>query len=91
MNGPWYDNSPLGKETLGNNMKSLSEKAELSKVYANHCIRHTVVDTLDENEFEARHIMTHTGHKSESSIRQYTTKCPPKKRRQLWLSVLQRH
>ena len=27
--------------------------------------------------------MPHTGHKSESSIRQYTSKCPPKKRRQM--------
>ena len=27
--------------------------------------------------------MTHTSHKSESSIRQYTSKCPPKKQREM--------
>ena len=64
-------------------MKSLSEAAELSKLYTNHCIRRSVVDTPDENEFKARHIMAHTGHKSESSIRQYTSKCPPKIRRKM--------
>ena len=41
------------------------------------------MSVLDENDFEARHIMAHTGHKSESSIRQYISKCPPKKRREM--------
>ena len=77
--GHWYDNVPLSKESIGSVMKVLSEKAELSEVYTNHSIRHYVIDTLEENNFEARHIIAVTGHKSESSIRQYTSKCPTKK------------
>ena len=64
-------------------MKSISEKAEPSHIYTNHCIRHSVVDTLDENNFESHHIMAHTGNKSESSKHQYATKCPLKKRREM--------
>ena len=83
LNGRWYDKIAVGKDTLGNVMKSISEKAKLSQIYTNHCICHSVIDVLDENNFEARHIMAHTGHKSESSIRQYASKCPPKKRREM--------
>ena len=61
-------------------MKTLSIDTQLSKIYTNHCIRHSVVEKLDENNFEARHIMAQTGHKLESSIRAYTTQCPTKKK-----------
>ena len=81
--GPWYDNIPVGKDTLGTVMKSISKKAKLTQIYTNHCIRHSVVDVPEENNFEARHIMATTGHKSESSIRQYTSKCPAKKHREM--------
>ena len=64
-------------------MKEISKNAKLSKIYTNHSIRHSVVDVLDDNNFKARDIMWHTGHKSEASIRQYTSKCPPTKRRQM--------
>ena len=81
--GPWFDKVPVGKDTLGNIMKVISEKANLSKVYTNHCICHTVVDLPDENEFEARDIMAQTGHKSESSVRSYRSKISSKKCRQM--------
>ena len=42
-----------------------------------------MVTTLDEKGFEARDIMATTGHKSESSIRSYASKCPPTKRRKI--------
>ncbi|CAB4020399.1 Hypothetical predicted protein, partial [Paramuricea clavata] len=32
----WYENKPLGVNTLGNMMKTISEAASLSKVYTNH-------------------------------------------------------
>ena len=35
----WYNNSPLGKDTIGNIMKSISEKADLSK--------YTLITVLD--------------------------------------------
>ena len=65
---PWYDNIPLGKNQLGAMMKTLSAKANLSKTYTNHCFRATCITLLDQKGFQARHIMSVSGHKSEASI-----------------------
>ena len=65
----WYCNVPLGEITLGNFMSSISKQLKLSENYTNHCIRTTAVSFLDECNFEARHVMRVSGHKSESSIR----------------------
>ena len=64
--------SSIGKNTLGNKMKELSELAQLSKTYTDHCLRATTIILLDRNGFEARHIMSISGHKSEGSIRSYS-------------------
>ena len=53
-------------------MKNISREANLSKEYTNHCIRATSVTVLDDSGFEARHIMSLSGHRSESSIRSYS-------------------
>lgn len=79
-NSTWYDNSPVGKNTLGNKMKTLSQQAGLSRVYTNHCLRATCVTTLDSVGFEARHIMGVSGHKAETSIRNYSRVDEAKKR-----------
>ena len=60
------------KNNLGNKMKELSELAQLFKTYTNHCLRATTITLLDRNGFEARHIMSISGHKSEGSIRSYS-------------------
>ena len=65
----WYCNSPLGKNTLGSLMKTISVDSKLSQEYTNHSIRSTAVSVLNNNNVEARHIMRVSGHKSESSIR----------------------
>ena len=44
----WYENRPLGVNTLGNMMKEISSKAKLSKVYTNHCVRATAVTLCSE-------------------------------------------
>ena len=49
--------------------------------YTNHSIRATVVTNLDENGFEACHIFGVTGHKLETTIRNYSKKCPENKER----------
>ena len=82
-NSSWYENVPVGRDTLNDFMKQLSKKADLSRIYTNHCIRATTVTNLNELGFEARDIMATTGHKSESSIRSYASKCPDNKRRQM--------
>jgi hypothetical protein len=69
----WYFGAPLGKNTLSRMMSTISRQAGLSKIYTNHCLRATSITKLDRNGFEARHIMRASGHKSESSIRSYST------------------
>ena len=70
--GPWYDNMVLGIKTLQVMMKRISKAAKLSKLYTNHSIRATSITILDQNGVEARHIMSVSGHRSESSLRSYT-------------------
>lgn len=87
---PWYDNAVQGRDPLNDTMKNLSKNAGLSQIYTNHCIRATVMEILDEDLHEARHIMAHSGHKSESSIKQYARRCPPAKRRAIAKSLAKR-
>ena len=67
----WYDNMLLGENTLGKKMKVISQQAQLSVIYTNHSIRATAVTTFDRSGFEARHIMSVSGHRSESSLKSY--------------------
>ena len=66
----WYDNMVLGENTLGKKMKVISQQAQLSAIYTNHSIRATAV-TIFDRRFEARHIMSVSGHRSESSLKIY--------------------
>ena len=79
----WYCNAPLSKNTLGSLMKTISVEYKLSKVYTNHCIRSTAVSVLDNNNFEVRHIMRVSGHKSETSIRSYSRQLTECKQREI--------
>jgi len=67
----WFENRPLGKNKLGRMMTDLSSNAGLSQVYTNHCIRATTITALSNAGFEARHIMTVSGHRNEASVRSY--------------------
>ena len=71
-NGPWYDNMVLGVKSLEKMMKKISLDAKLSYSYTNHSIRSTCITILDQAGVEARHIMSVSGHKSESSLRTYS-------------------
>ena len=48
-----------------------------------HCIRASVVTSLDEKGFKVFHIMATMGHKSENSIQSYANKCPEIKMKQM--------
>ena len=54
-------------------MKQISKQANLSKTYKNNLIRATAVTILNKSGFEARYIMTVSGHKNESNVRRYCT------------------
>ena len=56
----WFDKSTLWKTTL----EKLVNR--LSRTYTNHCLRATTITLLDI--FEARHVMTVSGHESECSL-----------------------
>ncbi|XP_062593498.1 uncharacterized protein LOC134254976 [Saccostrea cucullata] len=79
----WYDNSPVGKNALYAFMANLSAEAKLSKRYTNHCIRATSISTLDHQGIEARHIMSVSGHKNETSIKSYSSKLSDQKKREM--------
>ena len=71
----WYDNMPLGVNTLGNLMKSMSTEAKLSRTYTNHSLRSTVLHVLNKSEkYSDRVICSLSGHKNPSSLRSY---CKP--------------
>ena len=70
-------------ERLGTFMSSITKELKLSQKYTNHCIRTTAVSLLDECNFEARHIMRVSGHKSESSIRSYSRRLSEVKRKEI--------
>ena len=67
----WYTMKPIGINTLGNFMKTISKRLGLNIHYSNHSIRATVVTLLSSKGLEARQIMRLTKHKSESSLRSY--------------------
>jgi len=69
----WYSNKEvLGKHKLFDGMKLISELANLSTIYTNHCIRASVVTTLSEKGFSPSEIQTVTGQKRIETIEKYT-------------------
>ena len=67
----WYSNAVIGKNTLGNMLKTISKEAVLSKIYTNHSIRVTAVNVLKEAGHTNDKIQGITGHRSESSVTRY--------------------
>ena len=76
----WYDNMPLGKNTLYSKTKDICREAGISQ-YTNHCWRATCVTCLDDAGYEARDIMSVSGHRSEASIRSYSRTSEEKKKK----------
>ena len=67
----WYENKPVGINTMGKMMKTISEEAKLSTIYTNHSIRATTATVLAQAGVESRNICAVTGHKNESSLKSY--------------------
>ena len=67
----WYCNVPVGYNTLGNIMKTISTRAQLSQVYTNHCIRATCTTVLSHAGIDVDRIASVTGHRNVGSIRNY--------------------
>jgi hypothetical protein len=67
----WYDNVPLGHNTLGDMMKCISIDAQLSQTYTNHCIRATTSTALHQAGITTERITAVTGHKNNDSLKHY--------------------
>ena len=73
------DQSHLVKEKFGmttwfsaRTLSVILHLAELSTIYTNHSIRATTITIIDRSRFEARHIMSVSGHRNESSVKTYS-------------------
>lgn len=62
----------LGKDSLGNFMKTVSKNANLKNIYTNHCIRVSVVTILQEKGIPNEEIAKVTGHKNPMSVHRYS-------------------
>ena len=67
----WFTNSPMGKNTLGEMMATISRTAGLSRKYTNHCVRATTVTDLVQADVPSEQVITLTGHKNTSSLKHY--------------------
>ena len=83
----WYEPRRVGHDLVNRYMKFLQKNVTLEGNYTNHSIRATVISTLDNSGFEARHIISLSSHKNESTIKDYTVKCPENKRKQMFQSL----
>ena len=66
-----YENRPIGKNTLGEMMKTISKNAKLSKIYTNHCIRKTTATGMHRQGFSLKEISNVTKHKNLQSLEHY--------------------
>ena len=68
----WYNaNLVVGAQKLGNLMKTISQSANLSKLYTVHCIRATIVTEMFNNGAAVQDIQCVTGHKNSDSVKRY--------------------
>ena len=67
----WYTASTVGDHTISDFMKSLSDKANLSRIYTNHDIWVTGLSILGTCNFTDKQIMSVSSHKSLESLKIY--------------------
>ena len=67
----WYEDAPVGKNTLGSMMTVISEKAKLSQRYTNHCLRATCITTLMHAGYSRSDVKSISGHRCDASLDSY--------------------
>ncbi|XP_072019687.1 uncharacterized protein [Amphiura filiformis] len=67
----WYEDAPVGKNILGNMMSTISDQAQLSQRYTNHCLRATSISTLIHAGFSRSDVKTLSGHRCDASLDSY--------------------
>ena len=71
----WFEQRPLGVNTLANMMKNISKAASISRIYTNHSIRATAITLRSNAGIPNRHTMSISGHRNEPSLAHYN--CRP--------------
>ena len=79
----WYMDIPVGKNTLSSIMSEISRIGKLSCVYKNHSVRATSITLMDEAGIAGRHIMSVSGHQSETSLKSYSHHVSNTKKREI--------
>jgi len=74
-NEKWYSSKRVvGKNAIGDFMKTISKEANLSKLYTNHSIRVTTISELFSQGFSVDQIQSVSGHKNPQSVQRYIRK-----------------
>ena len=88
IDNDWYEGRIVRRDTLECFMQlSIAKSVKIDGYYMNHSIRSTIITHLDNAGFEARHIMQLSSDKSESTIKEYSVKCPITKRKEMFDSL----
>ena len=66
-----YGNRPIGKNTLGKMMKTISENTGLSKIYTSHYIHKTTATGMKRQGFDLEDIADVMKHKNLQSLEFY--------------------
>lgn len=69
----WYKKQPLGKNSLGSFMKSMSEAAGLTGRHTNHSVRRTMISTLRKENVEPLDIIALAGQRNLKSLDSYSS------------------
>ena len=85
----WYLRIPVGKNTLSHMMKVICKQAGVSSELTNHSIRATSITVLDVRKFSNRDIMSVSGHRSETSIKSYTSRVSTERKHDMSKALLE--
>ena len=78
----WYYNAPMGHNTLGCMMSTISKTSGLSRNYTNHHVRATTATGLAHAGVSSVGFMSVTGHRNEQNMKSYVNAPSMAQRRQ---------
>jgi len=68
---PWFETTPIGKNTLGKFVRNMCEEAKIEEKKVNHSLRATGTSALFNAEVPEKLIKGVTGHKSSTALHLY--------------------
>ena len=86
----WFDNVPMGKNTIGTMLQTISKAAGTSIVYTNHSVRATAITAMYQAGIDRSHICKISKHKREETLQHYISE-PSSEQKRTCSTALQRH